>query len=259
MEKLKIREIEDRLAEEIDLDSVFVKSLEKDERKGVQLLLKKWQKRKEREKLSYEKHLQMTFYEEKYRNEGFRFIAGIDEAGRGPLAGPVVAAAVILSSNFYLPGLDDSKKLSEQKRNEYYEIIKSEALAVSAGIIDVEEIDRINIFEATKKAMLTAVAGLDIKPDLLLIDAVKLITPYPQEAIIKGDAKSISIAAASIVAKVTRDRMMIEIGTEYPQYGFSQNMGYGTKEHLAAIQTSGATPHHRKSFAPVKDYIGEKK
>lgn len=255
MEKLKIREIEEMLANEKSAESQFVKSLEKDERKGVQKLLDKWHNRRELEKKLFEKHVQMTFYEKKYREEGFRTIAGIDEVGRGPLAGPVVAAAVILPHGFYLPGLDDSKKLSEQKRNEYFEIIKRDAVAFNIGIIDVEEIDRINIFEATKKAMLSSIAGLKTKPDFLLVDAVKLNTPYPYEAITKGDAKSISIAAASIIAKVTRDRMMAELGNEYPEYGFSQNMGYGTKTHLEAIQTNGITPHHRKSFAPIKDSI----
>lgn len=257
MEKLKIREIEEILSKESVSESQFVKSLEKDERKGVQKLLEKWHNQKKLEKKLFEKHVQMTFYEEKYRGEGFRAIAGIDEVGRGPLAGPVVAATVILPHGFCLPGLDDSKKLSEQKRNEFFEIIKRDALAYNLGIIDVEEIDRINIFEATKKAMLTSIAGLKMKPDFLLVDAVKLNSPYPQEAITKGDAKSISIAAASIIAKVTRDRMMVELGNEYPEYGFSQNMGYGTKVHLTAIQINGITPHHRKSFAPIKDFFSK--
>ncbi|QED47525.1 ribonuclease HII [Cytobacillus dafuensis] len=259
MEKLTIREIEQNLSLVKDRTSDFIRHIEKDERKGVQQLLKKWYSQQESEQKAYEKYLEMTKYENNYRSQGFENIAGIDEVGRGPLAGPVVAATVILPPTFYLPGLDDSKKLSEQKRNAFFEIINREAVSISIGIINVEEIDHINILEASKKAMLTAIAGLKTKPDFLLIDAVKLMAPYPQEAIIKGDGKSISIAAASIVAKVTRDRMMIKLGMEFPQYGFSQNMGYGTKEHLNAIKKFGITPHHRRSFAPIKDFVIEVK
>lgn len=257
MEKLTIREVKDRLDLEKDRNSQFVFMMGQDERKGVQQLLKKWHNMRDQEQKAYDKHIQMTYFERKYRSQGYDHIAGIDEVGRGPLAGPVIAAAVILPSEFYLPGLDDSKKLSEQKRDEYYDFIMDNALDVNIGIINVEEIDRINIYEASKKAMHTAVAGLKKKPDFLLIDAMKLSTVYPQESIIKGDGKSISIAAASIVAKVTRDRIVMKLGEEYPLYGFINNMGYGTKEHLSAIEKYGITPHHRKSFAPVKDYIAQ--
>ncbi|WP_404358735.1 ribonuclease HII [Cytobacillus firmus] len=253
MEKLTIRQIEEKM-KTIELeDDPFLQSIKQDDRKGVQQLLAKWHSRQLLQKKIYEKHKEMTRYECQYRSQGFQLIAGIDEVGRGPLAGPVVAAAVILPENFYLPGLDDSKKVPEQKRAEYYEIINAEAEAVSVGIIESDEIDRINIFEATKKAMLSAIEGLNPKPEFLLVDAVKLLTPYPMEAIIKGDGKSVTIAAASIIAKVTRDRMMAEIGKEFPQYGFGKNMGYGTKEHLEAITLHGITPYHRKSFAPIKD------
>ncbi|GLB59367.1 ribonuclease HII [Cytobacillus sp. NCCP-133] len=255
MERLTIRQIDEKL-NTIDIqDDPFVLSIQKDDRKGVQKLLNKWHSRQLLQKKVYEKHIEMTQYENRYRSQGFRFIAGIDEVGRGPLAGPVVAAAVILPKSFFLPGLDDSKKISEQKRNKFYEEIQAKAEAIGIGVIDPEEIDRINIYEATKKAMLSAISGLNLKPDFLMVDAIKLVTPFPLEAIIKGDAKSISIAAASIIAKVTRDRMMAEIASSCPQYGFAQNMGYGTKEHLKAIKTHGITPHHRKSFAPVKDYM----
>ncbi|MBY6050368.1 ribonuclease HII [Cytobacillus firmus] len=254
MEKLTISQIEEKM-KTIELeDDPFLQSIKQDDRKGVQQLLAKWHSRQLIQKKVYEKHKEMTRYECQYRSQGFQLIAGIDEVGRGPLAGPVVAAAVILPENFYLPGLDDSKKVPEQKRAEYYEIINAEAEAVSVGIIESDEIDRINIFEATKKAMLSAIEGLNPKPDFLLVDAVKLLTPYPMEAIIKGDGKSVTIAAASIIAKVTRDRMMAEIGKEFPQYGFGKNMGYGTKEHLEAITLHGITPYHRKSFAPIKDF-----
>lgn len=257
MDRLTIRRIEEKLNAINIQDDPFIHSLKNDSRKGVQQLLRKWYARLELRKKRYEKHIEMTQYEERYRLQGFHSIAGIDEVGRGPLAGPVVAAAVILPEAFFLPGLDDSKKLSEQKRNEFYEEIQAGAEAISIGIIEPKEIDRINIYEATRKAMLTAVAGLNPKPDFLLVDAVKLATPYPMEAIIKGDEKSISIAAASIIAKVTRDRMMAEIAKGCPQYGFAQNMGYGTKEHIEAIKMHGITLHHRKSYAPVKDYITE--
>ncbi len=183
-----------------------------DERKGVKQLVSRWKSRQEKEKLAREKFIEMSQYEQSLRTQGYKFIAGIDEVGRGPLAGPVTAAAVILPEDFYLPGIDDSKKLTESKREAFYEQIMSQAIAVSIASISPEEIDRINIYEAAKKAMLAAVSGLSQKPDFLLIDAVKLTTPYPFEAIIKGDAKSISIAAASIIAKVTRDRLMNEIG-----------------------------------------------
>lgn len=255
MKNLTIGQIEERLKSLQEEDQHFIKELQADERKGVQQLLLKWQKQREQEKLLREKFIEMSQYERKLRQKGYQHIAGIDEVGRGPLAGPVVAAAVILPENFYLPGIDDSKKLTEQKREAYYELIISQAISYSVGSISPEEIDQINIYEATKKAMLASVAGLTTKPDFLLIDAMKLETPYPSEAIIKGDAKSISIAAASIIAKVTRDRLMKEIGQNYPEYGFESNMGYGTKEHLEAIETKGITPHHRKTFAPIKDYI----
>jgi ribonuclease HII len=253
MKKQSIKQIENQLSTISDESHPFLQEVVKDERKGVQNLLAKWKKEKERERFYEAKFIDMTQYERKYRAQGFQWIAGIDEVGRGPLAGPVVASAVILPEDFFLPGIDDSKKLSEKKREEYAEKIKSEAIAFSISMIDSEEIDRINIYEATKKAMLSAIASLDIKPDLLLIDAMKLETPYESESIIKGDAKSVSIAAASIVAKVARDRLMMEISASYPVYHFEQNMGYGTKEHIKAIEEHGITLYHRKSFAPIKD------
>lgn len=253
--KWTIKEIEEKLITIKDEQDEFFLQLQEDERKGVQAIVKRWQRVHEQQKLQHEKFINMTVFEQKYRQEGYQFIAGIDEVGRGPLAGPVVAAAVILPADFYLPGIDDSKKLTEQKREQFYAQIKETAHGIGLGIIDNAEIDRINIFAATKKAMLLAVSQLVPKPDFLLIDAVKLDTPYPQEAIIKGDGLSISIAAASIVAKVTRDRLLKNYDLQYPNYGFANNSGYGTKEHLDAIQAYGITPIHRKSFAPVKEYI----
>lgn len=252
---MTIEEINQTLVNQVEADEEFIQTLKKDERKGVQRILERWEKQQEKEQQLHKKYMEMTSFERSLRTQGFQYIAGIDEAGRGPLAGPVVAAAVILPEAFYLPGIDDSKKLNEQKRDEYFEKISNEALAVGVGIIDAVEIDRINILEAAKKAMLSAIIQLRPNPDYLLIDAVKLDVPYPFEALIKGDARSATIAAASIIAKVTRDRMMIEIDREYPQYGFASNMGYGTAEHLEALKCHGATPYHRKTFAPVKQYL----
>ncbi|WP_226643930.1 ribonuclease HII [Mesobacillus subterraneus] len=255
MEKYTISEIEQQLFGKEEVDKEILKVFKKDIRKGVQKLVLKWERQEAQKKLVHEQFMNMTSFEKKCRSEGFRNIAGIDEAGRGPLAGPVVAAAVILPENFYLPGLNDSKKLKESKRDEYFEIIMAEAVGVGVGIISAAEIDEINILQASKKAMLTAVNELGITPDYLLIDAVKLDTPYPFEALIKGDSRSISIAAASIIAKVTRDRLMKELSLEYPQYGFGANMGYGTPEHLKALREQGVTEHHRKTFAPVRESI----
>lgn len=254
MEKMTIGEIEQKLLIERSHDDAFIQFLKKDERKGVQKVLAKWEKLCAKEELLQKKFVEMTSFEREIRKQGFQLIAGIDEAGRGPLAGPVVAAAVILPEEFYLPGIDDSKKLSEQSREEYFAYIQSEAIAVGVGIIDAQEIDSINILEAAKKAMLNAVSQLTVSPDYLLVDAVKLETPYPAEALIKGDARSVTIAAASIIAKVTRDRLMKEIDKEYPHYGFASNMGYGTAAHLDALRTYGVTPYHRRSFSPVKEY-----
>ncbi|WP_080846465.1 ribonuclease HII [Cytobacillus gottheilii] len=255
--KQSIAEIKNKLITVQDENDPYVKQLSADERKGVQSLLAAWHKKRAQEKKEQSKFKEMTHFEEKYHNQGYELIAGVDEVGRGPLAGPVVAAAVILPADFYLPGIDDSKKLNEQKRLCFFHTIMEQAAAVSIGVIEVEEIDMINIYEASKKAMITAVATLKTQPDFLLIDAVKLDVPYPYEAIIKGDGRSISIAAASIVAKVTRDNMMQALDEQYPGYGFASNMGYGTKEHLQGIETHGVLHIHRKSFAPIKEYIAK--
>ena len=199
----------------------------------------------------------MSKYENALREKGLTYIAGIDEVGRGPLAGPVVTAAVVLPKDFYIPGLNDSKKLSEAKRERFMMKLKRKQLQLSWNCI-TQVIDEINIYQATKQAMLDAVANLSCTPQYLLIDAMKLPTPIPQTSIIKGDAKSISISAASIIAKVTRDRMMKELGEKYPAYGFEQHMGYGTKQHLEAIEAHGILEEHRKSFAPIKDMIQNK-
>lgn len=252
MNKKTIKEIEEQLIHIEKEDDPFLKEMKLDNRKGVQQLLHKWQRKMEEKKQAEDKFMQMTAYERKAREQGYKLIAGIDEVGRGPLAGPVVAASVLLPEDFKLLGLDDSKKLTEEKRESFYSYIEQHAIAIGIGFIHPEEIDEINIYEATKKAMLSSLQNLAVKPDFILIDAVQLHTPYPSESIIKGDAKSVSIAAASIVAKVTRDRLMKEIHQHYPDYQFSRNMGYGTKEHLLALREHGPTPHHRRSFEPVK-------
>lgn len=255
MKTWTIGEIEQQLFGKDYVEDDYLVALKQDERKGVQRMLVKWEKQERIKKELHEQFISMTSFEQKYRAEGYQSIAGIDEAGRGPLAGPVVAGAVILPENFYLPGLNDSKKIPESKREEYFEVINSQALAVGIGIISATEIDEINILQATKKAMLIAVDQLGVSPDFLLVDAVKLDTPYPSEALIKGDARSISIAAASIIAKVTRDRLMKELSLDYPLYGFHANMGYGTAEHMKAIREHGVTPFHRKTFAPVRECV----
>ena len=178
-----------------------------------------------------------------------KYIAGVDEVGRGPLAGPVVTAAVILPEDFSILGVNDSKKLSEKRRDELFDQIKEAAVCWSIGIRDNHDIDRINILEATKEAMCDAVRGLEIRPDHLLIDALTLKDiDIPQTGIVKGDANSVSIAAASILAKVTRDRMMVEYHETYPDYAFDKNKGYGTKAHYEGLDKNGITPIHRRSF-----------
>lgn len=189
-----------------------------------------------------------AFRQHGYKGAAVNCIAGMDEVGRGPLAGPVVTAAVILPRDFDVLGVNDSKKLTEKRREELYTKIKAEALDINIGMRDNREIDRINILNATKAAMKDAAEGLEIRPDLLLIDALTIDTDIPQEGIVKGDSKSLSIAAASIVAKVTRDHMMIDYAEEFPGYAFEKNKGYGTRAHYAGLDALGPCPIHRQSF-----------
>ena len=197
----------------------------------------------------------MKEFENELYESGIKYIAGIDEVGRGRLVGPVVTAAVILPKDFYDERINDSKKLTEKKRELLYDVIMENAVSVGIGISSEDVIDDINILEATKKAMIEAVNNLSVKPEHLLIDAVKLNVDIPQTSIIKGDAKSESIAAASIIAKVTRDRMMIELDKEHPEYDFKHNKGYGTKKHIDAIEKYGILKEHRKTFAPCNKYV----
>ncbi|WP_330949024.1 ribonuclease HII [Virgibacillus sp. MG-45] len=236
-----------------EVKDTLLQELKNDNRKGVQALLKRYEAKLQHVLLLEKQFQTMCHFENEGRKNGYMYIAGMDEAGRGPLAGPVVAAAVILPPHFKLLGLNDSKQLNEAQRNEFFHIIKDQAISYSIAVQDNSIIDDINIFEATKRSMRLALDELHIAPDYVLIDAVNLDRlPWPSKAMTKGDQKSISIAAASILAKVTRDTLMQEIHEQYPMYQFNRNMGYGTKAHLEALKTYGITPYHRKSFAPVK-------
>lgn len=208
--------------------------------------------------LKYILWFNMLEYEKELYKEGINLIGGIDEVGRGPLVGPVVSACVILPKNFYMKDINDSKKLSEKKRNELYKIIKKTALSIGIGIVDEKRIDEINIYEATKEAMIMAINNSPIKPEYLLIDAMKLNINIPSKSIIKGDSKSESIAAASIIAKVTRDKMMYDLNKKYPEYSFDKNKGYGTKKHIEAIKKYGIIEEHRLTFNPVSVYKDKK-
>ena len=195
------------------------------------------------------------YFERKLRGEGINFIAGVDEVGRGPLVGPVVAACVVLPENFNLDGLTDSKKLSEKKREYFYDEIMRQALGVGVGIISERKIDEVNIYEATKMAMKEAINNCSCKIEHVLIDAMKLDIDIPSTSIIKGDLKSITISAASVIAKVTRDRMLDELDLKYPMYDFKNNKGYPTKKHLEAIKKYGIIDEHRRSYGPVSEYL----
>ena len=223
-----------------------------DQRKSVQTLLRRYRhQQEERARIA-----SLYTYERQAHEEGCGIVAGVDEAGRGPLAGPVSVAAVILPHELYLPHLNDSKKLSPKLREELFEAISEKAIAIGTALVDAATIDRVNIYQATINGMYEAVFALQPQPEKVLIDAVRLeLLPMPSLSIIKGDAKSASIAAASIIAKVTRDRLMDEYDREYPQYGFSRHKGYGTQEHIEAIRKYGPCPIHRKSFEPIKSII----
>ena len=247
-----IKEIKEQLATIQRLDDPLLAELEQDSRSGVIQAIAK-RKKEIQKRLDEDERLEgMLAYEKELYTQGIQLIAGVDEVGRGPLAGPVVAAAVILPKACKIPGLNDSKKIPKSKHKEIYEAVLQTAIAIGIGIKDNHVIDQVNIYEATKLAMMEAIGQLEPQPQHLLIDAMKLDLPIPQTSIIKGDANSLSIAAASIVAKVTRDQMMEEFDKEYPGYDFAQNAGYGTAKHLAGLDKLGVTPIHRRSFEPVK-------
>lgn len=203
--------------------------------------------------LEHQRLLELTRYEQEARSQGFLTIAGIDEAGRGPLAGPVVAAACIIPDGLYFRYINDSKQLTPELREVLFsDIVSHSEVRYAVGIICQKEIDRVNIYQATILAMQQAVAGLSTSPDYLLVDGLKLPHATPSLKLIQGDSLSQSIAAASIIAKVTRDRLMREYDSQWPQYGFKQHKGYGTPQHLAALREHGPCPLHRFSFAPIK-------
>ena len=225
----------------------------KEEKKSKQKTIEKLSKQTKEKNNIKKENIDNYKYEHELKEKGIKLIAGVDEVGRGPLIGPVVAAAVILPDDFKLDGLTDSKKLSEKKREQYYELIKKEAIAIGVGIVSEKRIDEINIYEATKEAMKQAIDNLTIKPEHILIDAMPLDLEIETTSIIKGDLLSISISAASVIAKVTRDHMLYDIDKEYPMYDLKNNKGYGTKKHLEAIKQYGITKYHRLSFKPVFD------
>lgn len=255
-----VKEIKEALAAIESLDDARWQDYESDGRAGVQKAI---QQRKKAIQADIDEDLRlenMLRYEKELYQQGYQAIAGIDEVGRGPLAGPVVTACVILPKNCKIKHLNDSKKIPKNHHEEIYQEILARALGIGIGIVDNNVIDQINIYEATKVGMLQAINQLKgevTKPDYLLIDAMHLETSIPQQSLIKGDANSLSIAAASIVAKVTRDRMMADYANNYPGYAFEKNVGYGTKEHLEGLKKYGITPIHRKTFEPIKSMLKE--
>lgn len=251
MQKIsEIKEVLDNTAPE--KLSEFICEFENDERAGVKVLVKKADKRIHDYKTELERTYALQFFERKYSN--YQYICGIDEVGRGPLAGPVVAGAVILPKNCDILYINDSKKLTASKREALAEIILEKAVSATTALVSPEYIDEVNILQATYEAMRKAIASLEVEPDILLNDAVNIPgIRVKQVPIIKGDAKSISIGAASIIAKVTRDAMMVEYDKIYPQYDFATNKGYGSQKHIEALKKYGPCPIHRKSF--IKNLI----
>lgn len=239
----------------------LVAKLRTDERKGVQKLADQLQRQIQRQEEMEERFAEMLIFEKKYWEQGLEIIVGVDEAGRGPLAGPVVAAAVVINPDFRLLGLNDSKKLSEEEREEYYDLICQQAVAYGVGVVDHQEIDQINILQASFQAMRLAIQNLTqdlnqkgVAPEIVLVDGDKVIPglAFRQQALVGGDGRSISIAAASVLAKVTRDREMVEMEKLYPGYGFERNKGYGAPEHLQGLRELGPSPIHRLTFSVVR-------
>lgn len=247
-----------QIAQVLDNDNAteqFIQSLKNDSRVTVAQLLKKWETKQSQLSREKDRLHKLFTHERTLVKEGYQLIAGVDEAGRGPLAGPVVVGAVILPLNHHIPKLNDSKKLSAKQRMELYHTIKTEAVAVSHSVISTELIDKVNIYQATVHGMYQVISALNPVPHAVLIDAVPLPNlPMRSSSLINGDALSASIAAASIIAKVERDRIMDEYDLEYPEYCFSHHKGYGTAEHLAALQKYGPCRIHRKSFEPIKSW-----
>ncbi len=258
-----LAEIESRALELHDAPKALQwlrEKLAQDTRPGAPKLILKFEKRLEREEKEKQKVETLWRYEKEATLKGYQAVAGVDEAGRGPLAGPVVAAAVILPPSGALKGVDDSKKLTPAKRDELFELVRSAAVAYGIGQASVQEIDELNIYRAAQLAMKRAIEALKPSPDFLLTDAMPLpaLSHIPQKPLIHGDALSSSIAAASILAKVTRDRMMEELHLQYPVYGFDAHKGYGTEVHILALKEYGACPEHRLTFAPVMEVMAQR-
>ena len=231
----------------------FLAELEQDGRVAVKKLLQAYHKRVEKAALERERFHKMLSYERQYYAEGAKLIAGVDEAGRGPLAGPLVIAAVVMPKEFFISGLNDSKQISASKRDKLYDEILQKALSVSVNVVSISNIDELNIYRATQQGMAEVLLHLDKQPDVALIDAMPVEAGDIQTvSLVHGDALSASIAAASIIAKVTRDRIMEKLDTLYPAYKFANNKGYGSKEHMQAIDMEGVTEWHRRSYEPVK-------
>ncbi|QPS71854.1 ribonuclease HII [Lactococcus garvieae] len=248
-----IKEMKEHLA---GLNTILeVEAFLDDSRAGVQAAIKRRKKEILAAQAEEERLETMLAFERQAYAQGFEHVAGIDEVGRGPLAGPVVTAAVILPKNCKISGLNDSKKIPKSKHEAIFNEVQEKALAIGIGLVDNDTIDQVNIYQATKIAMLQAIEKLEVAPQCLLIDAMELDINLPQKSIIKGDAKSASIAAASIVAKVTRDRLMTDYAQKYPYYDFEHNAGYGTAKHLAGLEVYGITPIHRKSYEPIKSMV----
>lgn len=256
LSSLKTADIKSMMAQGVEDEIAFVQAMREDKRVSVQKLAQSYLKRKQKEEAERERVLHMYAMETAYYNKGVYHVAGVDEAGRGPAAGPVMIAAVILPPYWECPGLNDSKKLSPAKRDALYDKIMAEAVAVSCVSKSEKEIDALDIYHATMQGMYDAVDGLDTAAEAVLIDAMPLRDlTVPHQSVVHGDAVSASIAAASIIAKVTRDRLMVAYDKTYPQYGFAVHKGYLTQRHMDALHEYGPCPIHRRSFEPIKSMV----
>ena len=252
---LSLKEIKEKLEQSTGSDA-WITELEQDERIGARKLWTSWKRKQQLVLMERQAHEEKIVFDRSYCSQDNNLVAGVDEAGRGPLAGPVVTAAVILQNDTQeLIGLDDSKQLSRKKRNELAISIKQNAIAYSIHFQSVEKIDELNIYEATKQSMTEAVLNLETKPNVVLVDAMKLPIDIETHSIIKGDAQSLAIAAASILAKTARDDYMDELHEQFPVYLFNKHAGYGTKLHIEMIEQYGPTQHHRKTFEPIKSIL----
>ena len=252
---LSLKEIKEKLEQSTGSEA-WITELEQDERIGARKLWTSWKRKQQLVLMERQAHEEKIVFDRSYCSQDNNLVAGVDEAGRGPLAGPVVTAAVILQNDTQeLIGLDDSKQLSRKKRNELAISIKQNAIAYSIHFQSVEKIDELNIYEATKQSMTEAVLNLETKPNVVLVDAMKLPIDIETHSIIKGDAQSLAIAAASILAKTARDDYMDELHEQFPMYLFNKHAGYGTKQHVEMIEEYGPTHHHRKTFEPIKSIL----